>query len=370
MKSAIFITGGPQSNSSEFARRIAQGCKFAGRVKLDRYLYKCCDIGLQEHMLLYAEANKFHKLGKRIDVWRIQEMQLRNFLETRPFGLVILDGYQFMFDNFASFYMSIMKEYGFTDFKAHVVGDIPLQEEHHCLLPLLVDSPSELIPYPDISGARHQEYWFVKEPESQSRLKLESLQLPNMIGMSVLDVGCNAGFFSFESARLGAREVVGIDKDERAITGARQVKDLLMPDAAIRFVLESFENLSVREWGEFDFVICASVLHFSNSWPDMLQRLKLMTRKMLVLEVPLYDSQLPSQYTTIDGNEWMMSKDGLLSLLNGMFGRVIEKGFSPKPQPHPHWTKQQVAIFNKTKRCVFHCFQPDKPKRQRRVLAV
>src|SRR5829696_2739081 len=42
----------------------------------------------------------------------------------------------------------------------------------------------------------------------------------DLAGWSCLDIGCNAGFYSFELARRGAR-VLGIDLDERYLTQAR-----------------------------------------------------------------------------------------------------------------------------------------------------
>src|SRR5205814_7151443 len=38
---------------------------------------------------------------------------------------------------------------------------------------------------------------------------------------SVLDIGCNAGFYSLEMKRRGAARVVGIDSDERYLAQAR-----------------------------------------------------------------------------------------------------------------------------------------------------
>lgn len=40
-------------------------------------------------------------------------------------------------------------------------------------------------------------------------------------GWTVLDVGCNAGFYSFEMNRRGAAEVIGIDTDPRYLRQAR-----------------------------------------------------------------------------------------------------------------------------------------------------
>ncbi|WP_375392774.1 DUF1698 domain-containing protein, partial [uncultured Sphingomonas sp.] len=49
----------------------------------------------------------------------------------------------------------------------------------------------------------------------------------DLSGKSVLDIGCNAGFYSVEMARRGAARVVGIDEDERYLAQARLVADTL-----------------------------------------------------------------------------------------------------------------------------------------------
>src|SRR5205814_333047 len=43
----------------------------------------------------------------------------------------------------------------------------------------------------------------------------------DLSGRSVLDIGCNAGFYSIEMKRRGAARVVGIDHDERYLNQAR-----------------------------------------------------------------------------------------------------------------------------------------------------
>src|SRR3954468_17575984 len=40
-------------------------------------------------------------------------------------------------------------------------------------------------------------------------------------GRSVLDIGCNAGFYSIEMKRRGAERVVGVDSDPRYLAQAR-----------------------------------------------------------------------------------------------------------------------------------------------------
>ncbi|MBV9769301.1 MAG: DUF1698 domain-containing protein, partial [Bryobacterales bacterium] len=43
----------------------------------------------------------------------------------------------------------------------------------------------------------------------------------DLSGKSVLDIGCNAGFYSLEMKRRGADRVVGIDHDEVYLAQAR-----------------------------------------------------------------------------------------------------------------------------------------------------
>ena len=77
-------------------------------------------------------------------------------------------------------------------------------------------------------------------------------------GWSVLDVGCNAGFYSFEMARRGADRVIGIDSDPTYLAQARFAAD--------RFGLDvEFRHLSVYDVGQlaerFDLVLFLGVLY-------------------------------------------------------------------------------------------------------------
>ncbi|MDB5696716.1 MAG: methyltransferase, family [Sphingomonas bacterium] len=76
---------------------------------------------------------------------------------------------------------------------------------------------------------------------------------------TVLDIGCNAGFYSVEMARRGAARVVGIDSDKRYLAQARLATDTL------GFPQVEFRNLSVYDVGalgeQFDLVIFMGVLY-------------------------------------------------------------------------------------------------------------
>jgi tRNA (mo5U34)-methyltransferase len=81
----------------------------------------------------------------------------------------------------------------------------------------------------------------------------------DLSGMSVLDIGCNAGFYSMEMKRRGADRVLGIDSDERYLAQARLAGEALGYDRI------EFRNLSVYEIGSlgerFDLVIFMGVLY-------------------------------------------------------------------------------------------------------------
>jgi len=80
----------------------------------------------------------------------------------------------------------------------------------------------------------------------------------NLAGKTVLDIGCNGGFYSIEMKRRGAERVVGIDSDERYLAQARYAAQVLGVEI-------EFQNRSVYEvagLGEkFDVVIFMGVLY-------------------------------------------------------------------------------------------------------------
>ena len=81
----------------------------------------------------------------------------------------------------------------------------------------------------------------------------------DLTGKSVLDSGCNAGFYAMEMARRGAARVVGIDSDERYLAQGR------LAARALGFEGVEFRNLDVYQvarLGErFDLVIFMGVLY-------------------------------------------------------------------------------------------------------------
>lgn len=80
----------------------------------------------------------------------------------------------------------------------------------------------------------------------------------NLAGATVLDMGCNAGFYSIELKKRGARRVLGIDVDDRYLKQARFAATVLGVDIEL-------EKCSVydvdRIAGRFDYVFFMGVFY-------------------------------------------------------------------------------------------------------------
>lgn len=112
--------------------------------------------------------------------------------------------------------------------------------------------------------------------------ELQSALPDDLTGWRALDVGCNAGFYSFALARRGA-DVLAIDTDEHYLRQARW--------AAERFELEGeirFEQLQVYELARrterFDLVLFLGVLYHLRHPLLALDLLAEKTERLLVLQ--------------------------------------------------------------------------------------
>lgn len=80
----------------------------------------------------------------------------------------------------------------------------------------------------------------------------------DLSGATVLDVGCNAGFYSLELKKRGASRVLGVDVDDRYLSQARFAARVLGLDI-------EFEKRSVYDVdqisGQFDYVLFMGVFY-------------------------------------------------------------------------------------------------------------
>jgi tRNA (mo5U34)-methyltransferase len=77
-------------------------------------------------------------------------------------------------------------------------------------------------------------------------------------GQSVLDIGCNGGFYAIEMKRRGAARVVGIDEDERYLAQARLAAEVCDADIELmKLSVYEVEKLAAR----FDLVLFMGVFY-------------------------------------------------------------------------------------------------------------
>lgn len=82
----------------------------------------------------------------------------------------------------------------------------------------------------------------------------------DLSGWNVLDIGCNAGFYSFELARRGA-QVTGVDVDNRYLAQARWAARQLGLDGRTRFERRQIYELPRGTDETYDLVLFMGILY-------------------------------------------------------------------------------------------------------------
>jgi tRNA (mo5U34)-methyltransferase len=110
----------------------------------------------------------------------------------------------------------------------------------------------------DLAGRQTAPHHFLGDYPAIKWRQFASAIPADLSGRTVLDVGCNAGFYSIEMKRRGAERVLGIDSDERYLAQARFAAEVL--GESIEFRRLSVYDLA--ELGErFDLVLFLGVFY-------------------------------------------------------------------------------------------------------------
>jgi tRNA (mo5U34)-methyltransferase len=104
----------------------------------------------------------------------------------------------------------------------------------------------------------------------------------DLSGRSVLDVGCNAGFYAIEAKRRNAGRVVGIDSKRHHICQARFVARVLGLD--LEYQRMSVYQLSEDRIGKFDVTLALGLIYHCKHLVLALQKLFEVTSDLLILE--------------------------------------------------------------------------------------
>jgi tRNA (mo5U34)-methyltransferase len=110
----------------------------------------------------------------------------------------------------------------------------------------------------DLDGIQTAPDHFLGDYPRQKFRRFAAALPADLTGSSVLDIGCNAGFYAFEMKRRGAARVVAIDTDERYLAQARLAAEVLQHDIELH-LLDVYRVSELRE--RFDLVIFMGVLY-------------------------------------------------------------------------------------------------------------
>lgn len=110
----------------------------------------------------------------------------------------------------------------------------------------------------DLQGVKTAPNHFLGDYPSCKWRNFERAIPADLTGKSVLDIGCNAGFYSIEMKRRGAARVVGIDSDPKYLAQARFAAEVLQVEIEFR-ELDVYHIAELRE--RFDLVLFMGVLY-------------------------------------------------------------------------------------------------------------
>ena len=108
-------------------------------------------------------------------------------------------------------------------------------------------------------------YSSVKSGESLWKT-LSTLIPESLNGMNVLDLGCNAGYFSLMSAVYGANKVVGVELSKKFFSQTFFVKEYFEDKHKknfdnVQFINKDISDVDFSKMGPFDYVYALAILY-------------------------------------------------------------------------------------------------------------
>jgi tRNA (mo5U34)-methyltransferase len=110
----------------------------------------------------------------------------------------------------------------------------------------------------DLNGVRTAPTHFLGDYPNVKWRRFSGVIPANLRGKSVLDIGCNAGFYAMEMKRRGADRVLGLDTNDEYLEQARFAADINQ----LKIEFRKLSAYDVGQLGEqFDLVIFMGVLY-------------------------------------------------------------------------------------------------------------
>ncbi|MEO8673984.1 MAG: class I SAM-dependent methyltransferase [Casimicrobiaceae bacterium] len=110
----------------------------------------------------------------------------------------------------------------------------------------------------------------------------------SLAGLRVLDLGCNAGFWSLAALRRGADFVLGVDARKMHLEQAALVFEVEAIGAdRHRFIEADLMNADWAAWGRFDVVLCLGLLYHVGRPVELFARMEATGARHIVIDTAL-----------------------------------------------------------------------------------
>ena len=158
-------------------------------------------------------------------------------------------------------------------------------------------------------------------------------------GKTVLDFGCNAGFYSFTAKLRGAASVLGIDYFQHCVDQALLVRDILGVDVEFR---QGDGEDPQAALGTSDILINTGVIYHLQNPMRFLSNMARLTRELMFLESEMlvdpglseYAWFIEHEYLRDGSNWWIYGPECLARMVRAAgFSRAEFKGFVWTPPP-------------------------------------
>lgn len=120
----------------------------------------------------------------------------------------------------------------------------------------------------------------------------------SLSGKRVLDLGCNAGFWSLCAIEHDCDYVLGIDGRQMHIDQANLVFEInKINKSRYDFHCDNFFNTRYEEIGKFDVVLCLGIFYHINKHINLLEFVSLVNTDILIIDTSL--STIPGSFLEI-----------------------------------------------------------------------